>query len=189
MNHLEHDCKMVSGLVDKKTIVMDVCSVKTRPSEILQNNLGGKCQILATHPLFGPQSVEGADAAGKVIVWHELTKYDFSKLKTFFSQALHLRIQKLSPDDHDREMAWIHALSIFIGRGLLNIYLPSSELAANYYQQLRELHDIEAGHSLELFQTIQLASPYAKDVRDQFLHALESIESDLEVGNKEPSSD
>lgn len=180
LKQIAQDCQAIADYVRPDTIVMDVCSVKLRPAEILLAELSGHCQLVATHPLFGPQSIDGTDARGKVLVWHKLEGDQTFWLEEFFSSKLGLDIRKITPDDHDREMAWVHALSFFIGRGLLNVDPPRSEFATNYYQQLRKLHDIEQGHSLELFRTIQLANPYAKSIRERFLHALEAIEDDLE---------
>jgi prephenate dehydrogenase len=180
LQQLAHDCRALAPHINSSTIIMDVCSVKLMPTQILIDELENKCQLLATHPLFGPQSVDGTSVAGKQVVWHEISEYDFSELKSFFTDKLGLTVRVMSPDDHDREMAWVHALTFFIGRGLLNINPPQSELATNYYQQLRKLHDIESGHSLELFRTIQLANPYAQKIRQHFLQALEDIEADLE---------
>ncbi|HLF66945.1 MAG TPA: prephenate dehydrogenase/arogenate dehydrogenase family protein, partial [Gammaproteobacteria bacterium] len=38
------------------TLVVDVCSVKVKPVEILNRLLPKEIQILATHPMFGPFS-------------------------------------------------------------------------------------------------------------------------------------
>lgn len=180
LSQFENDCRAISKFVKPDTIVMDVCSVKVRPCEVMKNVLGGRCRLLATHPLFGPQSIDGTNAAGMTIVWHEIEGTGFDDLRKLFEKEISLIIKEVDPDIHDREMAWVHGLSFFIGRGLLNIELPMSDLTTNYYSQLVKLHDIEKEHSLELFRTIQLANPYTSVVRKKFLHALENLENDLE---------
>jgi prephenate dehydrogenase len=181
---LEEDCLNLAGLISPSAIVMDVCSVKVIPGQIMRNVLGGRCMLLATHPLFGPQSLHGRDNAhGKRIVWHELEGDGFGSLEAFFIDTIGLEVIKMSPEEHDKEMAWVHALTFFIGRGLLDLKMPHLQLSTNYYQQLIKLHDIEKEHSYELFRTIQLGNPYAKEVRDHLVTAFENINRNLDKDN------
>lgn len=45
------------ALINPSALVIDVSSVKTRPLEVLQRLLPETCQIVGTHPMFGPASI------------------------------------------------------------------------------------------------------------------------------------
>lgn len=176
---LKDNCKQLAPLVKPTTIVMDVCSVKLLPAQILSEELGQRCKVLATHPLFGPQSVPQGDGHGKKMVWHEIAGGPFDELENFFKEKFGLKIIKMSPEEHDKQMAWVHCLTFFIGRGLLELNPPPSDLSTNYYERLRSAIDVEKHHSYELFRSIQLGNIYSGQVRKDFLRILQTIDEQL----------
>lgn len=180
LHALEENCKQLVPLVKPSTIVMDVCSVKLLPAQILKNILGKHCKVLATHPLFGPQSVPSGTGHGKKIVWHEVSGGPFSELEDFISKNLGLRIIKMSPEEHDKQMAWIHCLTFFVGRGLMELNPPECELTTNYYEKLMDVVEIEKHHSYELFRTIQVGNVYSGQIRKEFLQRLTELDEKLQ---------
>lgn len=177
-------CMNLANKVNPDTIVIDACSVKMKPAEIFNNRLGGRCRLLLTHPLFGPNSI--ADNSGKcegmTIVWHELSGGPFTRLEKLFRDGLGLEILVLSPEDHDKQMSWVHGLTFFVGRGLLEMSLPKLSIGTGYFKKLSDLLELEKTHSDELFETIELGNPFAKDVRNKFIHELESLNEQLDQG-------
>lgn len=180
LSALQADCKRIAKHVKQSTIVMDVCSVKLLPAQILKETLEGKCRILATHPLFGPQSVPKGDGHGKKIVWHEISGGPFDELEILLREQLGLEVIAMSPDDHDKQMAWVHCLTFFVGRGLVELNPPDSELSTNYYERLQSVVDIEKHHSYELFRTIQLGNIYSGQVRKELIQRLQEIDELLQ---------
>lgn len=177
---LEESCKAIEKLIKPDTIVMDVCSVKTKPAEILERVLGGKCKLLLSHPLFGPQSyANNGGTKGLRMVWHDQAGGPFPELEELFGTTLGLNILKFTPDEHDKDMAWVHALTFFVGRGLLNLDPPQTPLATHYYKELMDLVTQEKQHSYELFMTVQQGNPYADQIRKQFVDSLSALESEI----------
>src|ERR1051326_4864414 len=60
ISQIENCCKQIKSLLSPSTIVTDACSVKVYPVKILKKSLPPSQPIVATHPLFGP------DSAGQV---------------------------------------------------------------------------------------------------------------------------
>ncbi len=174
-------CEQLSLVVQDDMIVADVCSVKVKPAQVMQEILGGRCRLLATHPLFGPQTVSSVDdVAGKKLVWHEISdEGGFGPLRELFEQGLGIEIVEVSPEEHDREMAWVHGLTFFAGKALLSMNPPTSTLGTNYYQKLLDLVEVEKGHSDELFMTIQQGNPYTDDIRREFMNSLQKLEDHI----------
>ena len=186
LDGIEDVCKQLAPHVTPETIVMDVCSVKVRPAEIMQRVLGDKCRLLATHPLFGPQSVsENGGTQGFKIVWHSVSGHDFVELEQLLVDTLGVEIIRMTPEAHDKEMAWVHGLTFFVGRALMNMNPPHSKLATHYYQKLLDLVDLEQKHSIALFNTIQRGNPYAEQIRQQYLASAQLLESTIQGANNE----
>lgn len=179
LDSLDETSKQLAGKVSRNTIVVDVSSVKTKPVEILNKNLEGKCNLLYTHPLFGPQTVEDGSAAGKSIV---VCPFEFDgkdKIMDFLKNKLGLKVLELTAEEHDKEMAWVHALTFFVGRGLMELNPPKSPLTTGYYQKLLDLVELESSHSIELFNTVERGNPYAASIRTKLIKELESIDEEI----------
>lgn len=180
LDSIELVCRELRSVVSPGTIVADVCSVKMLPTEIMQRTLADSCCLLATHPLFGPQTVLNAsDVKGQKIVWHTVSGGDFSVVRDLFEKHLGIKIVELDPEAHDQEMAWVHGLTFFAGRALLDMRPPKSTLGTNYYQKLIDLVAVESEHSEELFMTIQRGNPFTDKIRQQFMETLQKYEQKI----------
>lgn len=175
---LEQICKDIADKVSKQTIVFDVCATKVKAVEILNKNLKGKCQLMSAHPLFGPQTVD-SDLSGQSIVLFPIDLQNESMIDMFFESQLGLNVIKMSPEDHDQEMAWVHGLTFFVGRGLLEISPPKSQLTTGYYQKLLDIVEMESNHSKQLFLEVEKFNPFASEIRKKFTDKLEELEKGL----------
>lgn len=178
LDTLEDICEQLADKVSENTIVVEVCSSKTKPVEILERKLLGKCQYIATHPLFGPQSANSTKAK-KIVICKSNVK-EKNMIYDFLKQTLNLQIIEMSAEEHDRQMAWVHSLTFFVGRGLKELNLSELELKTDYYQKLLDLVELENHHSIELFNTVQKGNPYSKEIREQFVKKLEAINDNLD---------
>jgi prephenate dehydrogenase len=180
LSELSKVCEQIAKHVSSQTVVLDVCSVKTKPVEIMKQHLSGKCQLLATHPLFGPQTAPENNIKGKKIVIYPIEVSNLNQIISLLRDVLGLEVIEMEPTRHDREMAWVHALTFFVGRSLMELNLPKSDLTTDYYQKLLDLVELEKTHSAELFETVELGNPFAADVRQQFIKVIDGVESKLE---------
>lgn len=175
---LEVTLQAIAPHLKPGTLVADVTSVKIKPAEMMQRLLPDHCQILATHPLFGPQTASQSLAGHKIVI--DPIRVDNVEQVEKFLRGLNLEVVRMNCDEHDKEMAWVHALTFFVGRGLLNIDPPLSKLSTNYYNELLDVVNVERTHSLELFQTIQRGNPYAQEMRQKFIASLNQLENELD---------
>lgn len=150
------------------TLVADVASVKLRPAQLMLDLLPAHVQILATHPLFGPESARDG-IAGHRIAWCPLRGRGHLRLARFL-RGLGLRIIPTTPDDHDREMAVVQGLTHLIARGLADIGAGPSRLGTASYQRLIEAAAMVQSDSPELLRTILTENPHAAAIRQKFLH-------------------
>jgi prephenate dehydrogenase len=179
MNAFESLCIETQQLIPSTSVIVDVTSVKVPPLNLLKKYFP-KHQILGTHPIFGPQS--GKDGiAGLPIVLTNVSVRDeyYSEMRRFLQEILQLSVIEVTPEEHDKAMAYVQGLTHFIGRALAEMEIADSPLATQSYKQLIELVRLVGSDSWELFKTIENENPDAKHVRTSFLSTLQKLEKQL----------
>ncbi len=168
--------------LNAQSLVVDVCSVKVKPVEILSRVLPESIQILATHPMFGPTSAKDGLKGQRIMVHPmRLPKERYNKIKQFLAGELGLKVIEATPEEHDRMMAYALGLSHYIGRAMQEMNIPTSEITTRAYNDLLDMKRIQGGDSLELFESIMFENPFAVDVNIQFKQALKELDRRLGI--------
>ena len=136
-------------------------------------------EIIGTHPLFGPQSGKNGIAGLNLVICPVRTKRN-GNLSRFFSRELKLNVLERTPLDHDKQMAYVQALTHFIGRAVNQMDIPDVEQKTPAYQYLLEIKRNLGQDSMDLFLTIENENPFAKDVRDRFIEELVKLNKTLD---------
>lgn len=147
--------------------VIDVASVKMLPSQWLSEHIPDHAHIVATHPLFGPQSV-ARGLEGRQLVICPIRGNRHEKVAAL-GEELGLRVRITSAEEHDREMAYVQALTHLIGRSLAQMQIPDEMLKTQTYQHLLDMTGLIGNDSFELFTAIQTMNPFAPDVVEDFV--------------------
>lgn len=158
-------------------VVIDVCSVKIEPIDLMLRFLPASCRIIGLHPLFGPQS--GQDGVAGLPVAFCPARVDVpttDRVREFLEQALRLRVIDVSPDDHDRQMAYVQALTHFVSRSVGSMDLPRTPLATRAYERFLAMKSDLQNDSLDLFLTIERHNPYAATARRELTDAMADLE-------------
>lgn len=156
-------------------LCLDVCSVKIKPLELMKEILPSTVAIVGTHPLFGPQSGR-AGIEGMRIAVCEVRATQTSEIVSFLREELRLNVLEKTPEEHDREMAHVQALTHFVARALDELHVVDSDLATVSYEEIMKAARLVSEDSWELFQTIQLGNPYAATKRRAFIKKLIELE-------------
>jgi prephenate dehydrogenase len=165
------------------TLVLDVASVKTLPVELMKQYVPDTCEIMATHPLFGPQSGAKGIAGFTVVTWPvRVSDERYKQVQGFLATKLQLEVREVDPAEHDREMAYVHALTFYIGRALDDMDIPATPLKTTTYQHMLDIRRLVMTCSPELLETIERHNPYAQEVRERLLAKLEAVESEFGQG-------
>jgi prephenate dehydrogenase len=147
--------------------IIDVASVKMLPSQWLSTHIPETTHIVATHPLFGPQSV-ARGLEGRQLVICPIRGDRHLKVAAL-GEELGLRVRITTAEEHDREMAYVQALTHLIGRSLAQMQIPDEMLKTQTYQHLLDMTGLIGNDSFELFTAIQTMNPYAPDVVEDFV--------------------
>lgn len=148
-------------------LVIDVGSVKMLPSQWMAELLPAHVDLVATHPLFGPQSAKTGLAGLRLVVCP--IRGERAETVAQFGRDLGLTVTVTSPEEHDREMAYVQALTHLIGRSLVNLNIPDEQLKTPSYQHLLELCGLIGSDTFELFTAIQTQNPYASEIAEAFV--------------------
>ncbi len=154
-------------------LVVDVGSVKMLPVQWMSEALPAHVDIVATHPLFGPQSAKDSLEGLRFVVCpvrgarHEAV--------AAYGRSLGLTVTVTTPEEHDREMAYVQALTHLIGRSLVNLGIPDEQLKTPSYQHLLELCALIGADTFELFTAIQTQNPFAAEVAQAFVGEARSL--------------
>jgi len=158
--------------------VLDVCSVKIAPMQWLEEELPPDVDYLGTHPLFGPRSA-GGDLEGHRVVLCP-GRGEHVECVAEFLRALGLYVIVTDAETHDRESARAQALAQYVGRALGPIEAPDSEVITYAAELLREVEEIVAGDSWELFEAIQTLNPFAAEARAELRASFTELDARLQ---------
>ena len=161
-------------------LVIDVGSVKMAPARWMSEILPAHAELVATHPLFGPQSARSGLAGLRLVVC-PVRGRRYEQVAAF-GRLLGLKVTVTTPEEHDREMAYVQALTHLIGRSLVNMGIPDEQLKTQSYQHLLDLCGLIGADTFELFTAIQTQNPFAADVVTAFVDEARSLLGQVGAG-------
>jgi prephenate dehydrogenase len=186
VNAFETVLRNLRPRLDARHRVMDVCSVKQGPCQLMEEVLGAEIGHVGSHPLFGPLSIARAEPLRTVLCPSPRHPATAREARALF-ESIGSEVTEQDPASHDRFMALTHAMAFFIARGLLDLGIgddlrwapPSFAALAASIAAVRA----DAGH---LFNAIQRENPFAAPTRHRFIEALTLIDQRLADGSPEP---
>jgi len=162
------------------TIVIDVCSVKAHPVNIMKKHLPKSVSILATHPMWGPDSAKNSLAnLTTVISPIRINPQIIDKIKTFSRQINH-RILIMSPEKHDQLLARSQALTHLIGRLNQSMNITSTSFDTQGFKQLLKIQSFVTNDSWQLFQDMFHFNPHAQKMLKLFSQNLTKLTKQIE---------
>ncbi len=165
-------------VLNSQTLIVDICSVKVPSRDTVLKLLSSHEHILISHPLFGPQSAANGLRGHDIVVTDTIGPKAIKSIN-FMKDILGLNVHIMTAEDHDKMMAYIHALTFFVARGLSGLKIPNVSLQTPSFSMLQALIDLDSNHSDDLFLTIQKGNPFAKDVRREFINELDRLDKEV----------
>ena len=164
--------------ISPKTLILDVCSLKVFAVEAMQRVFPNN-PIIATHPLFGPQSAKNG-IKGQRIMIHNVSASETVFLRvTAELNSLGLSTMICTPEFHDEQMAKSQALTHFIGRVAQHMGIDRIPLSTQSFDDLMDIIELVKGGSQELFEDMQQLNPYAAKMRLDFIDGAVTLAKQL----------
>ncbi|MFP4402281.1 MAG: prephenate dehydrogenase/arogenate dehydrogenase family protein [Candidatus Nanoarchaeia archaeon] len=181
VQYFEETMQKILPYLQQDACVFDVCSVKEIPIEIMKQYVPNNCHIIATHPLFGPNSGKNG-IKGLNMVLINVRASD--KILNFFDEMffeMKLRLHYITAKKHDEDMAYVQALSHFIAQGIKEFggLRQNTLITTQAYESLLDIEENISRDSWLLFESIEKYNNYSKDIRDKFVASLEIVNKKL----------
>ncbi|KAB2644243.1 MAG: prephenate dehydrogenase [Verrucomicrobia bacterium] len=172
-------CKHVAKIISPSTLLVDTCSVKVFPMQIMSELFPQKQPIMAIHPLFGPNSILKSEGTRghKIVLCTSPQEERAHKMIEIF-QHMGLEIISLTPEEHDMQSASMQALVHFIGRAPM-LTTPPGILSTPSFELLQKMVRSVTADSEELFGDMHRYNPYTHSVREKFLKELSILHHTL----------
>ena len=133
----ENLVKDISKKISSGKTVIDVCSVKVFPKKVMLDNLSNETDIIATHPLFGPDSLKDSGSVMTMeSVRNTFGRYDF--WKNYF-ESQNILIEEISAEEHDMMAARSQGLTHFVGRVIDDFGTNQTRIDTEGYKALHKL--------------------------------------------------
>lgn len=172
-------CSRIAPNLNPGCVVVDVCSVKTLPVQWMLSHLPADCEVLGTHPLFGPDSGKDGIAGLKIALCPvRIQPEKYEEIRRFL-ESLELVVVETSPEEHDRQIALsqaiFHLIAQAMGRlgwGVKPISTPGPEA---FYRLVKTVQRDTA----QLFLDMERENPFAAECRRLFIQEILKIDSEL----------
>ena len=169
----ENLVKDISKKISSGKTVIDVCSVKVFPKKVMLDNLSNETDIIATHPLFGPDSLKDSGSVMTMeSVRNTFGRYDF--WKNYF-ESQNILIEEISAEEHDMMAARSQGLTHFVGRVIDDFGTNQTRIDTEGYKALHKLVNQTCNDTWELFEDIQNFNPFTEKMISELNESFEKI--------------
>ena len=174
----ENLVKDISKKISSGKTVIDVCSVKVFPKKVMLDNLSNETDIIATHPLFGPDSLKDSGSVMTMeSVRNTFGRYDF--WKNYF-ESQNILIEEISAEEHDMMAARSQGLTHFVGRVIDDFGTNQTRIDTEGYKALHKLVNQTCNDTWELFEDIQNFNPFTEKMILELNESFEKISEIIE---------
>ena len=178
IRHFESVIADISTKLKKETTLIDVCSVKNYPVNIMLKILPDHIGVIATHPMFGPDSYMSNRNLKMMINNTRDLHNQYSFWKRFFSDQS-IQIIEMTPDQHDRLAAKTQGVTHFLGRMLKEFGIKKTNIDTQGFRDLLDLVGQTCNDTWELYADLQLYNPYTEDMVEKLKASTNKLDNQL----------
>ena len=160
------------------TTIIDVCSVKVYPVDVMTKHLSEHVGIIAAHPHFGPDSYSPfRELKATICLGRDVYKRINDVKEIFESQSI--STIDMTSDEHDRIAASSQGVTHFIGRVLNESGILSTNMNTMGFNELLCVIEQTCNDSWDLFKDLQSYNPYTNDMIDTLVDTIEKIHKQI----------
>jgi prephenate dehydrogenase len=179
---LQEVLKDIAPLLRPDALIVDVCSVKEYPVRRMTDILPDTVSILATHPMFGPDSASDSLEGRKICLCKvRIAEKKYQNIKAYL-ESKELVVIEATPQEHDEQIATSLSLTHFIGRTLSEYGARQLDIDTEGYKRLLHILEVVERDTWQLFLDMHHYNPYAKEKRVAFMEVMRDINFRLEQG-------
>ncbi|XP_077214241.1 arogenate dehydrogenase 2, chloroplastic-like [Tasmannia lanceolata] len=166
--------------LDKKTLFVDVLSVKEYPRDVLLHALPENFDVLCTHPMFGPESGK-EDWKGLPLVFDRVRIRDEVLCRNFLwiFETEGCRMVEMSCREHDMLAGRSQFLTHTIGRILSEMEIESTHMDTKRFEAILQLKESTMKNSFDLYCGLFKHNKFAKQELDNLELAFHTVKRKL----------
>ena len=168
---IEETVRKASAYVAEGQLVLDVCSVKVHPANVMKKYLG-QCQLIATHPMFGPESASKGLSGLQVAICPLTAHDDNVQLIVDFWQKLDVKTIITTPEAHDKDAVFSQAFAYSLAKIVLDMKVGEVKLRTRSFDDIMDVASLSANDSQQLFHDMLYYNPYYKGMKMDLLAAI-----------------
>ena len=163
----------------KSDTVIDVCSVKVHPVNMMLQYLPQSTHLIATHPMFGPDSY--TTNPHKNMMMHA-TRVPEALFQQWYALFAHhdIDITLMTPEEHDKEAAYSQNVTHFIGRVLNELDLNNTPISTAGFKSLLHIMTQTCHDRWDLFHDMVQYNPYSKTMIESLNEAMQTVSKKLD---------
>ena len=165
--------KTISPAIRKGQVVMDICSIKETPVNIMHKYIKDGL-VLGTHPVFGPGS-NGVKHKAYILTPTNSREQEFAEQFKKWLEQEEAHVFVMTPKKHDELMSVVLGLPHFLGLVACETLLEQKNLAetkkvaGTTYRMLFTLAEATALETPDLYANLQTNLPELGKIEDQFM--------------------
>lgn len=186
---MEGAVRSMADYVHENQLVVDLCSVKVHPVKVMKNYLE-KPQILATHPMFGPDSAKKGLKGMRVAFCPVRVEPENAGILRDFWVVHGVEVIETIPEKHDQDNAYSLAFSHIMAKVFNNMHFPELTFTTRSFNDISEVARLSANDTDQLFHDMLYYNPFLSDMLNNMqqsiastLHDVETIRSEQRAAN------
>ncbi|KAG9445441.1 hypothetical protein H6P81_016781 [Aristolochia fimbriata] len=168
------------GLLRKRVLFVDVLSVKEHPRDLLLNVLPDDCDLVCTHPMFGPESGKNG-WKGLPLVFERVRVRDLNLCSTFLGifEREGCSLVEMTCQEHDKLAARSQFVTHTIGRMLSEMEIEPTPIDTKGFQMLLQLKETTCTDSFDLYLGLFKHNRFAIEELNNMERALQTVKNKL----------
>ncbi len=177
---LEEVLVIIKPLLKSTQVVIDLCSVKVYPATMMKRYIS-HAQLLASHPMFGPDSAKKGLAGLQVVLCPISIEPDNLRIINDFWSKLGTTVLTATPKEHDRDTAYSQAFTYSIAKLINGMDMPNITYRTKSFNDIYEVACLSAKDTNQLFHDMLFYNPYFIDMKAKLENSMDNTKAILDV--------
>lgn len=174
--------KEYAAKIPPSSTLIDTASVKAYPMRWM-DALIPNIPHLGLHPLFGPDSY-ASNQINLMIITPSQQYPDLARIWSGIFASWRFFTKIISPEEHDRSIAYSQGVTHFIGNVLQRMNLPKTNTPTQGFSMLQDVARFCSNDTPQLFRDMLLYNPHSGPMFRDFLQASHEVSAYIRKENE-----
>ncbi|CAN5672926.1 hypothetical protein BH23PAT2_BH23PAT2_03290 [soil metagenome] len=189
ISELEKLLAIVGSSLNENQVIIDLCSVKVHPVALMKKYVKN-AQILATHPMFGPDSASSGLSGLQVALCPVSINQDNLKRIQDFWAHLDVITIETTPEEHDKDTVYSQAFTYSLAKLIIGTDIPGIMFTTRSFNAIYKVAALSAKDTDQLFHDMLFYNPYFTEMKAKLEDSILKTVSILDqIADEQASSD